>query len=70
MKFILLVGAFPFYITWYAFSFHHRCAVLEKFLKTDHLLAIMALPLGPQVGGSSEIYNLCPPCPKDASYQI
>ena len=29
-----------------------------------------ATPPGPQGGKRPEIYNLCSPCPKDASYQI
>jgi hypothetical protein len=52
----------------YTFSFYHKCAVLEKISGNWSLLFGA---LGPALRGSSpEIYNLCAPCPKDASNQI
>jgi hypothetical protein len=52
----------------HAFSFSCIHVVSEK--KNLSILTLFALSQKPQGGRKAEIINLCPPCPKDASYQI
>jgi hypothetical protein len=42
----------------------------EDFFKNWSILTLFAPPHGPQESRKPEIHNLCPPCPKDTSYQI
>ena len=69
-KFTILVEAFLFYITMHLVSLGHVRLSRRRFLKIGHFWAVFAPPPGPQGGKRPEIYNLCAPCPKDASYQI
>ena len=69
-KFTILVEAFLLYITMHLVSLRHVQLSRRRFLKIGHFWALFAPPPGPQGGKRPEIYNLCVPCPKDASYQI
>ena len=69
-KFTILVEAFLLYITMHLVSLRHVRLSRRRFLKIGHFWAVFAPPPGPQGGKRPEIYNLCAPCPKDASYQI
>ena len=66
-KFTILVEAFQLYITMHLVSFRHVRLSRRRFLKIGHFWAVFAPPQG---GKRPEIYYLCAPCPKDASYQI
>ena len=51
----------------YAFSFSQTCVVIKK--KIFENWSLFA-PTHPQGCKRPDIFNLCSPCPKDASYQI
>ena len=68
-KFTIVVNAFLLEITMHLVSLRH-VRLLRRFLKIGHFWAVFAPPPRPQGCKRSEIYNLCAPCPKDASYQI
>jgi hypothetical protein len=54
-----------------AFSFSYIHVVSEKnFFLNSSILTLFDPPERPLGGKKPEIHNLCPPCPKDASYQI
>ena len=56
----------------HAFGFSQACAVVKKktFENWSLLGSFCPAPRAPGGGKRPEIYNLCAPCPKDASYQI
>ena len=55
----------------YAFGFSQTCAVVKKKIFENWSLLVTFCP-APRLQGCKrpEIYNLCAPYPKDASYQI
>ena len=56
-----------------AFSFSYIHVVSEEvffFFLNWLILTLFAPPHGAQGGRKPEFHNLCPPCPKDTSYQI
>ena len=55
----------------YAFGFFQTCAVVKKkIFENWSFWGSFAPPPGPLECKRPEIYNLCVPYPKDASYQI
>jgi hypothetical protein len=65
------VETFLLYITMDAFSFYHRCAVLERISENWSLFGSLYLIPGTPWDQKSQgkKINLCLPCPKYASYE-
>jgi hypothetical protein len=69
MKFTILVEVFLLYINMHLVFLKYT--YFQRFvLINSSILTLFAPPERPQGGKKPEIHNLCPPCPKDASYQI
>jgi hypothetical protein len=69
MIFKILVEAFLLYITMHL-VFLTYLWFWRRFVKIGKFLAVFALPSRPQGWKSPKIYNICIPCPKDASNEI
>jgi hypothetical protein len=70
MKFTILVDTILLYITMYLvflkYMYFQRRRFFKKLVNFDTVHPAPSVP----GGRKPEIHNLCPPCPKDTSYQI